>query len=105
MYQWGPYNDLWGIQYKDKEPGAVAMEVLQDWIVGSTYLGCREANRKVTCNFSGKDGRTQVIYSEKGVKSFKVKKQYKQMCTLDGECTAVPGNRKVRTFGPVLLKK
>lgn len=105
MYQWGPFNDLWGIQYLDKSPGAVAMDTLQDWIVGSTYVGCREKNLKVTCTFAGKNGRDQIIYTERGVKSFKVKKAYKQMCTLDGNCKAVPGNRKVRTFGPVLLTR
>lgn len=105
MYQWGPYNDLWGIQYNDQAPGAIAMDTLQDWIVGSTYAGCNEKNRKVTCNFAGKNGRDQIVYSEKGSKTFKVKKVYKQVCTLDGVCKAVPANRTVRTFGPVLFTR
>jgi hypothetical protein len=105
MYQWGPFNDLWGIQYNDQAPGAIAMDTLQDWIVGSTYVGCKEKSRKVTCTFAGKNGRDQIIYSEKGRKLFTVNKAYKQMCTLDGNCKAVPGNRKVRTFGPVLLTR
>jgi len=105
MYQWGPYNDLWGIQYNDKSAGAVAMDTLQDWIVGSTYNGCKEKKRKVTCTYTGTNGRDQIIYSEKGRKTFTVNKVYKQMCTLDGNCKAVPSNRKVRTFGPVLLTR
>jgi polysaccharide biosynthesis protein PslG len=105
MYQWGPNNPLWGIQYNETAPGAIAMDTLQDWIVGSTYVGCREKSRKVTCTFNTKNGRDQIIYTEKGVKSFKVNKAYKQMCTLDGNCKAVPSNRKIRTFAPVYLTR
>ena len=105
IYQWGPYNDLWGIQYKDGAPGAIAMNTLQKWIVGTTYKGCKEAKRKVTCKFRTNDGVNQVVYSETAKKVFKVAKRYKQMCQLDGTCSAIPANRKVRTKGPVLLKR
>jgi hypothetical protein len=105
MYQWGPYNDLWGIQYNAGAPGAIAMNTLQEWIVGTAYRGCREVNRKVTCKFSAQDGINQVVYSETGNKIFKAKKQYTQMCQLDGKCSAIPANGKVRTQGPVLLKR
>ena len=105
IYQWGPYNDLWGIQYKDGAPGAIAMNTLQKWIVGTTYQGCKEAKRKVTCKFRTSDGVNQIVYSETRKKKFKVAKRYKQMCQLDGTCSAVPANRKVRTKSPVLLKR
>jgi len=105
MYQWGPFNDLWGIQYNETAPGAQAMDTLQEWIVGTTYRGCKESKRKVTCNFSTKDGINQVVYSETGRKTFTAKKQYKQMCQLDGTCKPIPANGKVRTQGPVLLKR
>ena len=105
IYQWGPYNDLWGIQYKDGAPGAIAMNTLQKWIVGTTYKGCKEAKRKVTCKFRTSDGVNQIVYSETTKKKFKVAKRYKQMCQLDGTCSAVPANRKVRTKSPVLLKR
>ena len=105
IYQWGPYNDLWGIQYKDGAPGAIAMNTLQKWIVGTTYKGCKEAKRKVTCKFRTSDGINQIVYSETRKKKFKVAKRYKQMCQLDGTCSAVPANRKVRTKSPVLLKR
>ena len=105
LYQWGPYNDLWGIQYKDGAPGAIAMNTLQKWIVGTTYKGCKEAKRKVTCKFRTSDGVNQIVYSETRKKKFKVAKRYKQMCQLDGTCSAVPANRKVRTKSPVLLKR
>jgi GH35 family endo-1,4-beta-xylanase len=105
LYQWGPYNDLWGIQYNDGAPGAIAMNTLQEWIVGTTYQGCKEAKRKVTCKFRTSDGVNQIVYSETRKKKFKVAKRYKQMCQLDGTCSAIPANRKVRTKGPVLLKR
>jgi GH35 family endo-1,4-beta-xylanase len=105
IYQWGPYNDLWGIQYKDGAPGAIAMNTLQKWIVGTTYKGCKEAKRKVTCKFRTSDGVNQIVYSETRKKKFKVAKRYKQMCQLDGTCSAIPANRKVRTKSPVLLKR
>ena len=105
IYQWGPYNDLWGIQYKNGAPGAIAMNTLQKWIVGTTYKGCKEAKRKVTCKFRTSDGVNQIVYSETRKKKFKVAKRYKQMCQLDGTCSAVPANRKVRTKSPVLLKR
>jgi GH35 family endo-1,4-beta-xylanase len=105
LYQWGPYNDLWGIQYNDGAPGAIAMNTLQEWIVGTTYQGCKEAKRKVTCKFRTSDGVNQIVYSETTKKKFKVAKRYKQMCQLDGTCSAIPANRKVRTKGPVLLKR
>ncbi len=104
MYQWGPYNDLWGIQYNQGAAGAVAMDTLQEWIVGTTYRGCKEVNRKVTCTFGAQDGVNQIVYSEAGTKMFKAKKRYKQMCQLDGSCSAIPANGQVRTEGPVLLK-
>jgi len=105
MYQWGPFNDLWGIQYNETAPGAQAMDTLQEWIVGTTYRGCKESKRKVTCKFSTKDGINQVVYSETGRKTFTAKKQYKQMCQLDGTCKPIPANGKVRTQGPMLLKR
>jgi GH35 family endo-1,4-beta-xylanase len=105
LYQWGPYNDLWGIQYNDGAPGAIAMNTLQEWIVGTTYQGCKEAKRKVTCKFRTSDGVNQIVYSETTKKKFKVAKRYKQMCQLDGTCSAIPANRKVRTKSPVLLKR
>ena len=105
IYQWGPYNDLWGIQYKDGAPGAIAMNTLRKWIVGTTYKGCKEAKRKVTCKFRTSDGVNQIVYSETRKKKFTVAKRYKKMCQLDGTCSAVPANRKVRTKGPVLLKR
>ena len=105
MYQWGPYNDLWGIQYNDGAPGAIAMNTLQEWIVGTTYKGCKESKRKVTCKFGTSGGVNQIVYSETKKKTFKAAKRYKQMCQLDGTCSAIPANRKVRTKGPVLLKR
>ncbi|MDE0974287.1 MAG: hypothetical protein OSA11_04220 [Candidatus Nanopelagicales bacterium] len=105
LYQWGPYNDLWGIQYNDGAPGAIAMNTLQEWIVGTTYKGCKEAKRKVTCKFRTSDGVNRIVYSETAKKVFKVAKRYKQMCQLNGTCSAIPANRKVRTQGPVLLKR
>jgi len=105
IYQWGPYNDLWGIQYKDGAPGAIAMNTLRKWIVGTTYKGCKEAKRKVTCKFRTSDGVNQIVYSETRKKKFTVAKRYKQMCQLDGTCSAIPANRKVRTKSPVLLKR
>jgi len=105
MYQWGPYNDLWGIQYNEGAAGAVAMNTLQEWIVGTTYRGCKEANGNVTCKFSTSGGINQVVYSETGTMMVKTKKQYKQICQLDGTCSAIPKNRKVRAEGPVLLKR
>jgi GH35 family endo-1,4-beta-xylanase len=105
MYQWGPYNDLWGIQYNDGAPGAIAMNTLQGWIVGTTYKGCKESKRKVTCKFGTSGGVNQIVYSETKKKTFKAAKRYKQMCQLDGTCSAIPANRKVRTKGPVLLKR
>jgi len=97
--------DLWGIQYNDGAPGAQAMDTLQNWIVGTTYKNCKEKNRKVTCKFRTSTGINQIVYSETGRKTFKAKKQYKQMCQLDGTCSAIPANGKVRTQGPVLLKR
>ena len=105
MYQWGPYNDLWGIQYNDGAPGAIAMNTLQEWIVGTTYKGCKESKRKVTCKFGTSGGVNQIVYSETRKKTFKAAKRYKQMCQLDGTCSAIPANRKVRTKSPVLLKR
>ena len=105
MYQWGPYNDLWGIQYMEGAPGANAMNTLQEWIVGTTYKGCKESKRKVTCKFRTSGGVNQIVYSEARKKTFKAAKRYKQMCQLDGTCSAIPANRKVRTKGPVLLKR
>ena len=105
LYQWGPYNDLWGIQYNDGAPGAIAMNTLQEWIVGTTYKGCKEAKRKVTCKFRTSDGVNQIVYSETRKKKFKVAKRYKQMCQLDETCSPIPANRKVRTKSPVLLKR
>ncbi|MBT5806563.1 MAG: hypothetical protein HOI16_04650, partial [Actinobacteria bacterium] len=78
IYQWGPYNDLWGIQYKDGAPGAIAMNTLQKWIVGTIYKGCKEAKRKVTCKFRTSDGVNQIVYSETRKKKFTVAKRYKQ---------------------------
>ena len=106
MYTWEQGNDLWGIEYFDNSPGAVAMQTMQDWIVGTRWRGCTsdKKNTKVTCNFTGADGRFQIVYPTKGRKTFSVNRAFNQVCQLDGTCSPLT-NRKVRVAGPVLLKR
>ena len=81
-------------------------KTLQNWIVGTRFQKCTSNKRgtKVRCNFVGADGLFQIVYPTKGGKSFKVNKRYSQVCTLDGNCTALT-KRKVRVSGPVLVKR
>jgi len=106
MYTWEPPNDLWGIQYYNGSPGAMAMQTMQDWIVGTRYRKCttNKKETKVRCNFTGSDGLFQIVYPTKGRKTFKANKRYNQVCSLDGTCQPIT-NRKVRVAGPVLLKR
>ncbi len=70
MYTWEPYNDLWGIQYYNGTQGAMAMETMQEWIVGTRFRRCVTNNKetKVRCNFTGADGWFQIVYPTKGTK-------------------------------------
>lgn len=106
MYPWEPPNPLWGIVYYTGTPGAQAMETLQEWIVGTRWNGCtnNKKNTKVRCNFTGPDGRIQIVYPTKGRKSFSVDRTFTQVCQLDGTCSPLTG-RNVRVEGPVLLKR
>lgn len=106
MYTWEQGNDLWGIEYFDNTPGAVAMQTMQDWIVGTRWRGCttNKKSTKVRCNFTGPDGRFQIVYPTKGRKSFSVNRSFNQVCQLDGTCAPLT-SRKVRVAGPVLLKR
>ena len=106
MYTWEPPNDLWGIQYYNGTPGAMAMETLQEWIVGTRFRRCVTNNKetKVRCNFTGSDGLFQIVYPTKGKKTFKTHKRYTQVCDLTGSCKPI-NKRKVRVNGPVLLKR
>lgn len=106
MYTWEQGNDLWGIEYFDNSPGAVAMQTMQDWIVGTRWNGCTsdKKNTKVRCNFTGPDGRFQIVYPTKGRKTFSVNRSFNEVCQLDGTCSPLT-NRKVRVAGPVLLKR
>jgi hypothetical protein len=106
MYTWEPFNDLWGIQYYNGTPGAMAMETLQEWIVGTRFRRCVTNNKetKVRCNFTGPDGWFQIVYPTKGKKSFRTHKRFNEVCNLTGSCKPIK-NRKVRVRGPVLLKR
>ena len=106
MYTWEPPNDLWGIHYYTGTVGAQAMQTMQEWIVGTRWNGCRnnKKNTKVRCNFTGSDGRLQIVYPTKGRKSFKVNRAFTQVCQLDGTCSPLT-SRTVRVAGPVLLKR
>ena len=106
MYTWEPYNDLWGIQYYNGTQGAMAMETMQEWIVGTRFRRCVTNNKetKVRCNFTGTDGLFQIVYPTKGTKSFKTNKRFTEVCNLTGSCQPIK-NRKVRVSGPVLLKR
>ncbi|MBI1349530.1 MAG: cellulase family glycosylhydrolase [Actinomycetales bacterium] len=101
-YAWGPENDLVGIQMYDGSPGAQAYATLQDWIVGATFKKCT-GTAKVTCTFIKDGKRTKIVYAAKNRKNF-VTKGFSQVCELDGTCTPITGKR-IRTAGPVLLKK
>ena len=106
MYTWEPPNDLWGIHYYTGTPGAQAMQTMQDWLVGTRWQGCtnNKKNTKVRCNFSGSEGRFQIVYPTKGRKSFQVNRNFTEVCQLDGTCNPVT-SRKIRVAGPVLLKR
>lgn len=106
MYTWEPFNDLWGIQYYNGTQGAMAMETMQEWIVGTRFRRCVTNNKetKVRCNFTGTDGLFQIVYPTKGTKSFKTNKRFTEVCNLTGSCQPIK-NRKVRVSGPVLLKR
>ena len=106
MYTWEPYNDLWGIQYYNGTQGAMAMETMQEWIVGTRFRRCVTNNKetKVRCNFTGAEGLFQIVYPTKGTKSFKTNKRFTEVCNLTGSCQPIK-NRKVRVSGPVLLKR
>ena len=102
-YAWGPENDLVGIQMYEGTPAATAYTTLQDWIVGSTFKGCKGGNKgkPVDCTFV-KDGKnTKVIWTEKGSKKFKTK-GFSEVCSLNGTCTPISG-KSVRVSDPVLL--
>jgi len=106
MYTWEPYNDLWGIQYYNDTQGAMAMETMQEWIVGTRFRRCVTNNKetKVRCNFTGPDGWQQIVYPTKGKKTFRTHKRFNEVCNLTGSCKPIK-NRKVRVSGPVLLKR
>ena len=106
MYTWEPYNDLWGIQYYNGTPGAMAMQTMQDWIVGTRFRKCstNKKETKVRCNFTGSDGLFQIVYPTKGKKTFRTHKRFNEVCNLTGSCKPIK-KRKVRVNGPVLLKR
>ena len=101
-YAWGPDNDLVGIQMNSGSPGAKAYQTLQDWIVGSTFVGCRGA-RKVTCTFNEAGVTSKIVYTERGRGVFRTK-GFNQVCALDGTCKPVT-KAAIRVTGPVQLRK
>lgn len=105
MYTWEPANDLWGIQYYTNTRGAQAFSTVQDWLVGSTYRGCKVKANKVTCNFLKNGKKQQVVYSANGKKkNFTAPRGYSNVCYLNGQCTKLTRS-KVRTSGPVMFTK
>lgn len=99
-YSWGPENDLVGIQMYDGTPAATAYRTLQTWIVGTTFGGCTNG-RRVTCTFDRAGSTSRIVWPERGVAAFPVKKATK-VCALDGTCKAVTSSR-IKVSGPVLL--
>ena len=105
MYTWEPANDLWGIQYYTNTRGAEAFSTVQDWLVGSTYRGCKVKANKVTCNFLNDGKKQQVVYSANGKKkNFAAPRGFSNVCYLNGQCTKLTRS-KVRTSGPVMFTK
>ena len=92
--------DLVGIQMNAGSPAAKAYATLQDWIVGATFNGCSGA-AKVTCRFSKDGTKFTVVWPEKGAKTFATAKA-REICSLDGTCTAVKG-KKITVTSPVKL--
>ncbi len=101
-YAWGPENDLVGIQMYAGTPAAQAYQTMQEWIVGTTFKKC-VGTAKVTCTFSKAGVNQKIVYAAKNRKNF-VTKGYNQVCELDGTCKPIT-RKKIRTSGPVLLKK
>lgn len=105
-YAWGPDNDLLGIQMNTGAPAATAVSTLQDWIVGATYVNCAEKpNKAVTCNFTRNGNRFQVVWSEGARRSFTAPAGATKSCNLNGKCTPLKANRKVRVNSPTLLSR
>lgn len=105
-YAWIPNLSqvgLLGIQMYTGTPAAVAYSTLQDWIVGATYNGCG-GGIKVTCNFTKSGTQTKIIYSQGAKQTVKVQKKFKQVCSLNGTCKAVPSSRVIKVSDPIQLK-
>jgi len=102
-YAWGPENDLVGIQMYEGTPAAAAYTTLQDWIVGSTYKGCKggKKGKPVDCTFVQKGKTTKVVWTEKGSKKFNTK-GFSEVCSLNGTCTPINGS-SIRVSDPVRL--
>ncbi len=102
-YAWGPENDLVGIQMYAGTPAATAYTTLQDWIVGSTYQGCKGggAGSVVECSFTKDGNPVKIVWTERGRKPFKTK-GFSEVCSLNGTCTPINGSR-IRVTSPVLL--
>lgn len=102
-YAWGPELDLVGIQMNNGSAGAIALNTLQAWIVGSKFHGCTTSN-KVVCTFTNTNGvKTQIVWAEKGTASFAIPARIKQICRLDSKCTDKGPRNRIRVTGPVLF--
>ena len=101
-YAWGPNNDLVGIQMNSSAPAADAYSTLEDWLVGNTFNGCTTKGQLVTCGFTAKSGKFNVVYTDNG-KPMKVKKgSFSEVCSLNGTCTPIKGS-SIRVSSPVRM--
>jgi hypothetical protein len=106
-YYWSAAPEpLLGVQMTPGSAAARSVETLQDWIVGARYQGCRKGTAsRVTCNFLKDGQRTQIVWSESTRRVFTAPRFARQVCNLSNVCKPIKNNRKVRTVGPVLLKR
>lgn len=103
-YSWGPELDLVGIQMNNGSPAAISLNTLESWIVGATYKGCK-STLKVICNFTKDGAQLQIVWAERGTRSFVIPKKFKQICRLDSTCTDKGPRKHIRVSGPVLFKR
>lgn len=61
-YLWSAeYYGFPGIQMRAGDPATKAVQVLGAWVIGSTYLGCEDADKAVSCRFRTSDGTEFLI--------------------------------------------
>ncbi len=91
-YIWTPEAyALLGMQLTNGSGAVAGLRVVDQWTVGSTWLGCTDDGAAVACSLDRKGVASVIAWAKDESAGYTPPAGFSQACTTDNECTVVTG--------------